>query len=44
METRDLMVGNAAENIGQSCLRVDAIQLGGFDQRIGDGGGSSASF
>ncbi len=43
VETRDLMVGDAAESVGEPCLRVDAVQLGGLDQRIGDGGGSSAS-
>jgi hypothetical protein len=32
------VVGNGAENIGQPCLRIDAIQFGGFDQRTGDGG------
>ncbi len=43
VETRDLMVGNALEDIGQPCLRINAIQLCRFDQRIGDGGGSPAS-
>ncbi len=32
----DLMVGNAAENIGQSCLRINTVELGRFDQRVGN--------
>jgi hypothetical protein len=44
VETGDLVVGNAAENIGQPCLRVDTVQLGGFDQRKGDGGGFGRAF
>jgi hypothetical protein len=33
-----LVVGEATEQIGQSNLRINVIQLAGFDQRIGDGG------
>lgn len=36
------MVGNAGKDIGQPVLRVDAVQLGGLDQGIGDGGGPAA--
>ena len=39
VETRDLMIGNALEDIGQPCLRVDAVELRRFDQRIGWAGG-----
>ncbi len=31
VDVRDLVAGYAAEKFGQPCLRVDAIQLGGFD-------------
>ncbi len=44
VETRDLVIGNAAENIGQPCLRINAVQLGGLDQRIGDGRGFGRAF
>ena len=43
VQLRDLVIGNAAENICQPCLWINAIQLGGFDQRICDGGRSSAN-
>jgi len=39
VEPRDLVIGDAAENIGEPSLRIDAVQLGGLDQRIGDGRG-----
>jgi len=32
------LVGDAAENVSEPSLRIDAIELGGFDQGIGDGG------
>jgi len=31
------VIVDATEDIGQPCLWINAIQLGGFDQRIGDG-------
>ena len=39
VEARDLVVRDAAESVGEPCLRIDVVQLGGFYQRIGDGGG-----
>ena len=44
VQTRDLVLGDAAENIGQPGLRINAVQLGGFYQRIGDGGGFGRAF
>jgi hypothetical protein len=29
------MIGDATENISQPSLRIDAIELGRFDQRVG---------
>ena len=40
----DLMIGDAAEGIGQPGLRADVIRFGRFDQRVGDGGRLSAAF
>ena len=34
----DLVVGDAAQNVGEPGLRVDAAEFGRFDQRVGDGG------
>ena len=34
VEPSDLVIGDAAEHVGQPGLRIDAIQLGGFDQGI----------
>ncbi len=34
----DLVVGDAGERVGEPGLRIDAVELGGFDQCIGDGG------
>ncbi len=36
------MVGDAGENIAQPSLRIDTIELGGFDQRVGNGSRFSA--
>ena len=36
VDAGDFVVGNTVENIGQPGLRIDAIQLGGFDQGVGD--------
>jgi len=33
------VVGDAAESVGEPCLRINAVQHGGFDQRTGDCGG-----
>jgi hypothetical protein len=33
------VVCDACQDIGKPCLRIDAIQFGGFDQGVGDGDG-----
>ena len=33
----DLVIGDAAENVGQPGLRIDSVELSGFDQGIGNG-------
>jgi len=33
------MVGDPVEGVGKPCLRVDAVQFGGLNQGIDDGGG-----
>ena len=38
VQPSDFVIGDAAEDIGQPSLGIDAVQLGGLDQRIGDGG------
>ena len=38
VELRDLVIGDAAEHIGQPGLGIDAVELGGLDQGVGDGG------
>jgi hypothetical protein len=43
VESSDLVVGDAAQNVGEPGLRIDAIQLGAFDQGIGDGGRFAAA-
>ncbi len=40
----DLVIGDAAENVGEPCLRINAVQLHGLDQRIGDGSGFGRAF
>jgi hypothetical protein len=35
-------IGNASEHIGEIALRVEAIKLGGLDQRIHGGGAMAA--
>lgn len=37
VDALDLLVGDAFEHMGQLGLRVDAVGLGGLDQRVGDG-------
>ncbi len=44
VELRDLVIGDAAEHIGEPCLGINAVQLGGFYQRIGDCGGFGRAF
>jgi hypothetical protein len=39
----DLVVGDAAEGVGEPGLWVDAVELGGFDQGAGDGGRVAAA-
>ena len=36
LKTSDLVICDAAQRVGEPGLRIDAVQLGGFDQRIGD--------
>ncbi|MFT7572353.1 MAG: hypothetical protein ACI9JL_003403 [Paracoccaceae bacterium] len=38
VDAGDFVVGDTVENIGQPGLRIDAVEFGGFDQTIGDGG------
>ncbi len=44
VEARDFVVRDAADGAGEPCLRINAVQLGGFYQRIGDGGGFAPAF
>ena len=44
VEARDLVISDATEGGGEPCLRINAVQLGGFDQRIGNGGGLGRAF
>ncbi len=44
VEARDLVVRDAADGVGEPCLRINAVQLGGIDQRIGDGSGFGRAF
>jgi hypothetical protein len=39
----DLVIGEALENPCEPCLRIDVVQLAGFHERVGDGGGLSAA-
>ena len=34
VDARDLVVCVAVDAVGEPCLRINAVQLGGFDQRI----------
>jgi hypothetical protein len=36
VEPVDLVVGNATENISQPCLWINTVELGRFDQRVGN--------
>jgi hypothetical protein len=37
------MIGQPGEHVGKPGLRIDAVELGGLDQRV-DGGGAAAAF
>ena len=37
------MIGNASQNIGQPCLRVDIVHLGRDDQAVHDRGPLAAT-
>ena len=39
VDSVDLVVGDAAENIGKPCLRIDTVEFGRLNQCVGDGGG-----
>ena len=43
VQPSDLVIGDAAEDISQPCLRIDAVELGGFDQGVGDCSGFTAA-
>src|SRR4029077_15819372 len=36
------MIGNSGEHVGEIMLWVDAVEFGGFDQRVHSGGTSTA--
>jgi hypothetical protein len=40
----DRMIYEAAEGVGEPCLRIDTVELGGFNQGIDDGRGFTAAF
>jgi len=44
VQTVDLVVGDAVEDIGQPCLRINAIQLGGINQGKDNGNGSVTTY
>ena len=37
VDTVNLVIGDAGEDVGEPGLRIDAIELGRLDQAIGDG-------
>ena len=37
IEAVDLVIRDAAKNVSEPSLRIDAVEFGGFDQTIGDG-------
>ena len=39
-----LMICDAAEGVGEPCLRIDTVELGGLNQRINDGRVFTAAF
>ena len=36
------MVGDAGDDVGEPSLRVDAVEAGGLDERVQDGGSAAA--
>jgi hypothetical protein len=44
VQPSDLVARDATESVGEPCLRINAVQLCGLDQRIGDGGGFGRAF
>ena len=36
------MISDAGENVGEIELRIEAVELGGFDQRVHGGGAVTA--
>lgn len=40
----DLMICDAAEGVGEQCLRIGTVELGGFNQSIDDSRGFTAAF
>jgi len=38
------VLGDTAEHVGQPGLLIDTVELGGFDQSVGDGGRFAAAF
>ena len=38
----DLAIRDAGQSVGQPALRINVVQFGGFNQRIGDGCGFAA--
>lgn len=43
VQAGDFMVGDAGERVGEPGLRIDAIELCGFDQCIGNGSGVASA-
>ena len=43
VDAGDFVIGDPAEDVGEPSLWVDIVQLGGFDQRIGDRGRLAAT-
>jgi len=39
----DLVVRDAGQGVGEPSLWIDAVELGGLDQGVGDGGGLAAA-
>ena len=44
VQPSDLVLGDTAEHVGQPGLLIDTVELGGFDQSVGDGGRFAAAF
>ncbi len=38
INTIDHVIRDAVKNVGEPGLRIDAVEFGRFDQRVGDGG------